>query len=71
MGRKEKGGFHSISLVWFCSLLPTKSQFGLMILPLIFSHLFIHSTTLPFNKYLSFVHQVPGAILGFGDKTVN
>lgn len=68
-GRK-KGDF-TVFHLWFCSLLPIKSQFGLMILPLIFSHLFIHSTTLPFNKYLSFVHQVPGAILGFGDKTVN
>ena len=24
-----------------------------------------------FNKYLTFVHQVPGAILGFGSRTVN
>ena len=67
-GRK-KGDF-TVFHLWF-SLLPTKSQFGLMILLLIFTHLFIHSITLPFNKYLSFVHQVPGAILSFGDTTVN
>lgn len=42
-----------------------------MILFLIFTHLFIHSASLPFNKYLTFVHQVPGAILGFGSRTVN